>query len=501
MSENSNSRGLLKSMLLIGGAQSVKILNSIIRAKALALLVGPTGIGLLSILQNLQDMAVNLAALGIRNSGVRELASSKEDEESLSRVRQVLFAALLIQGVIAAAAIWLLRKKIAVWSFGDPSHATAVGLVGLGVFFSLIAGSQTTLLQGLRQIRDLARVTVWGAIAGTIGGLSIVWHMGQEGLVWLIVFPPLISILIALRYTRRLPMLSASPMTFREKFHIWRPMVKLGIAFMLGAMAHLVTQLFVRSHIARELGLDSAGQFAAAWSITFVYVGFLLNAMGADYFPRLTGVIRDYKTAAQMMNDQAQLSLVIGGPLLLVLIGTAPWLINLLYSKDFDQAATIVQWQSVGNLFKLASWSIGFSFTAAGMSGVFLFLQISFNILFLSGFWLAFPVFGLEAVGISYLFAFALHFVILNIFVRRLRDFKWQRLSVYLIASYLFLSIGLLAISSISPATGAYVSIVGSTLASVIGLRIVLKKLGPGGKLPNKLSQIFETLGWPIKHD
>jgi len=72
MSENSNSRGLLKSMLLIGGAQSIKILNSIIRAKALALLVGPTGIGLLSILQNLQDMAVNLAALGIRNSGVGE---------------------------------------------------------------------------------------------------------------------------------------------------------------------------------------------------------------------------------------------------------------------------------------------------------------------------------------------------------------------------------------------------------------------------------------------
>lgn len=501
MSENSNSRGLLKSMLLIGGAQSIKILNSIIRAKVLAVLVGPSGIGLLSILQNIQDMTVNLAALGIRNSGVRELASSKEDEETLSRVRRVLFAALLLQGAIAATAVWLLRDSIAVWSFGDTNHATAVGLIGISVFLSLVAGSQTTLLQGLRQIRYLARVTAWSAVAGTLGGLSIVLYMGEDGLVWMIIFPPFISILIALRYTRQLPAPSTSSMSFRETFSLWQPMVKLGVAFMLGAIAHLATQLIIRSHIARELGLDSAGQFAAAWSITFVYVGFLLNAMGADYFPRLTGVIADRKAATQMINDQAQLSLVIGGPLLLLLIGTAPWLITFMYSKDFGEAASIVQWQSVGNLFKLASWSIGFSFTAAGMSGIFLFLQCNFNILFFLGFWFGLPVFGLEAVGVSFALAFALHFGILNILMYRLRSFRWQRLSVYLMLSYLFLSAGLLVLSLNFPVIGAYVSLVGSIIAAIIGLRIVLKKLGSGGRLPNKLSCIFKKIGWPIRHD
>ena len=58
------------------------------------------------------------------------------------------------------------------------------------------------------------------------------------------------------------------------------------------------------------------------------YVGFLLGAMGADYYPRLTEVIHDKVAAVRLMNDQAQLGLAIGGPVLLLLIGLAPWVIN-----------------------------------------------------------------------------------------------------------------------------------------------------------------------------
>ena len=65
------------------------------------------------------------------------------------------------------------------------------------------------------------------------------------------------------------------------------------------------------------------------------YVGFLLGAMAADYYPRLTEVIHDKVAAVRLMNDQAQLGLAIGGPVLLLLIGLAPWVIILFYSKEF----------------------------------------------------------------------------------------------------------------------------------------------------------------------
>ena len=113
------------------------------------------------------------------------------------------------------------------------------------------------------------------------------------------------------------------------------------------------------------------------------YVGFLLGAMGADYYPRLTEVIHDKVAAVRLMNDQAQLGLAIGGPVLLLLIGLAPWVITLLYSSAFEPAVTLLQWQMVGNVFKLASWAMSiFHRRRSAWNDVFL-MELSFNIVFL----------------------------------------------------------------------------------------------------------------------
>ena len=343
----SGPRALIKSMLIIGSAQVVKILISIVRIKVLAVLLGPSGVGLLSVYNSLLDMVQQTAGLGMGSSGVREIASSRGDEATLSRVRRVLFAAHLIQGTLAMIAVWLLRERIAIWLFGDALRATEVGLIGIAILLSLLASAQTALLQGLRKIGDLGRVTVIGAFVGTLAGLAAVWLQGESGLIWFILVQPLAAVLIALHYTRRLPKPIAARLSLFETWDVWKPMAKLGAAFMLGGLATAATLLLVRGRISQELGLDAAGYFAAAWGITMTYVGFLLGAMGADYYPRLTEVIHDKVAAVQLMNDQAQLGLAIGGPVLLLLIGLAPWVITLLYSCEFEprsNAPTVANW-------------------------------------------------------------------------------------------------------------------------------------------------------------
>ncbi|MBC7180971.1 MAG: O-antigen translocase, partial [Roseovarius sp.] len=196
-----SARGLLKSMAIIGSAQAVRILITILRAKLVALLLGPAGIGLLSVFNNLREMGSMGAGLGLGASGVREIAGAKGEEEALSRVRRVLFGALLLQGAVAMVLIWLAREALARWLLDSTEHATEVGLVGVAVFLFLVAGSQTALLQGLRRIGDLGRVTIYSTALGSASGLAAVWVYGQAGLIWLILLPPAASILVAWRYT------------------------------------------------------------------------------------------------------------------------------------------------------------------------------------------------------------------------------------------------------------------------------------------------------------
>lgn len=493
------SGGMIRSMLVIGSAQAVNIVISIVRMKVLAVLVGPAGVGLLGIYNSLQSTVDSVAGLGLGTSGVRDIASSKGDTAVLSRVRTVLFTANLVQGAIAMVLVWLFRVRLAEWLFGDTLRATETGLVGVAILLGLVLASQTALLQGLRRIGDLGRVTVLGALGGTIAGLAAVWLKGEAGLIWFLVVQPLASVIVAAIITRKLPRPQVGRLTVGEVFTTWRSMASLGVVFMISGLVGSATLLLARSVIARDLGIEAAGLFSASWSVAMIYVGFLLGAMGADFYPRLTEVIGDRPTATRLMNDQAQLGLAIGGPILLGLIGVAPWFMAALYSREFVPAADMLQWQTLGNLFKLASWPMGFAYVAAARSRIYLFTELTWNAAFLSLLWIGMPLIGIEAAGVAFLLAYMLYFALLHVLTRRLFDFHWDRLSLGLIGVHVGLSALIMALSRYSPLLAAGASIALAAITAVVGLRIVVMKVGPHGRLSTRLYAAFAKLHWPIR--
>jgi O-antigen/teichoic acid export membrane protein len=383
---------------------------------------------------------------------------------------------------------------------GNAARADQIGLIGIGVLLALISTSQIALLQGLRRIRDLGLVTVLGAVAGTAAGLLAVWMQGQDGLIWFVLVQPLTAALVALYFTNKIP----RPTTLRFSVHriwsIWRPMVILGGVFMLGGLATMATLLLVRAKIVQDLDLEAAGYFAASWGITMQYVGFLLGAMAADYYPRLTEIIQQRDKANTLINDQMQIGLALGGPILLILIGLAPWVVSLLYSSEFSPATELLQWQSVGNVFKLASWPLGFAFVAAGRSGLFLGTGLFWNAMFLGLIWGGLPVLGLKIAGIGFMLAYVLHFFVLNILVCRLQGFVWQRLSGMLIVVHGGLAMALLLLARTAPVLGAVAGVGFACLTGLAGVRMVLIKVGPGGRLASTLARGFARIGWPLKH-
>nr|WP_255434913.1 O-antigen translocase [Paracoccus sp. MC1862] len=490
---------MIRSTLQIGGAQAMNILILLLRMKLLALMIGPAGIGLLAVYNNLHSMAVTLAGLGLGNSGVREIAAARNDPAVLGRVRKVLFAASLILGVLAMVVIWFLREPLARWLSGGEGHSTEVGLVGIAVLLTLLSASQTALLQGLRRIGDLVWVTVISALVGTLVGVFAVWLRGEDGLIWFVIAQPATSVLVARWFARRLPSPQDRDWTVRMIWTVWKPMAALGLVFMLAGLSSEATLLMVRGLITRSLGLDEAGLFAASWAIGMTYIGFLLTAMGADYYPRLVEVIHDPDQTNRLMNDQMQIGLALGGPILLALTGLAPWVMELLYSKDFVPAAEMLQWQSLGNVLKLASWPLSFALVAAGRSRIYLFTELSWNAVFLSMIWIGLPLFGLEMAGVGFALAFLIYLLISWAIAHKLNGFRFAPLSAVLLLGHLTLSAVMLVLAYSAPFAAAWTGVLFALAGGIAGLRVVLIKIGSEGRLANLLSSFFAAIGWPVR--
>lgn len=474
-------RQIFKSSAILGGASVINIVIGIVKVKVLAVLLGPAGVGLMGLYQNIMGIASTLAGCGMGNSGVRQLAASAGESSTLAIVRRALWLGNLGLGLAGGAILWLLREPVALWVFGSATHVAEVGWLGLGVLLTLISVSQTALLQGLRRIGDLARISIASAFVSAAVGIGLVYGLGQAGVLWFVLAAPAISALVAGYYAARLPR-PHTPRDWQAIQQQWQAMLKLGIPFMAAGLLTLVTQLAARSLILRELGLDAAGHFQAAWAISMTYIGFVLGAMGADYYPRLTEAINDHPRARQLVNEQTEMALLLAGPALLAMITFAPWAIHLLYAESFAPATEVLRWQALGDILKVASWPMGFILLAKGRGGLFILTELTWNVVYLAIIAFGIQEWGLITAGVGFCIAYLTYLMLMAWIAGRLigqRPFLQNSIAVLLL-----LSVGVIII---------YLAGQSARMGYVVG---ALMTLGVGAYSLKRLDKVVDVRGW-----
>ncbi len=103
--EHHSYRQILKSSALIGGSSMMKIGIGIVRTKAMALMLGPAGFGLIGLYGSIADLAQSIAGMGINSSGVRQIAEAVGSGETgrIARTVTVLRRTSILLGIAGAA--------------------------------------------------------------------------------------------------------------------------------------------------------------------------------------------------------------------------------------------------------------------------------------------------------------------------------------------------------------------------------------------------------------
>lgn len=420
-------RRILKSSSIIGGASVINILIGLVRTKIIAVLLGPSGIGLVSLYTALMSTATVAASMGIGTIGTRQIAEalSQEDERALSVVRRAMLWGSLFLASVGAIVVWSLREVLAIQVLGGAEHASIIGWLSIGVALSVAGASQGALIQGMRRIGDMARLSVYGSALNTALGLALLWQWGQAGLVAYVLIGPLVSFLLAHWYVARLPKVLSGDISIQEMAAQWQTLLRLGIPFMGAALVGTLVQLWIRVDVGDTLGAESLGHFQAAWAISMQYIGFVLAAMGADYYPRLTGVIHDHKAATRLVNEQTEIALLLSAPVFIAMIGLTPWVILLLYSSEFLPAVDVLRWQILGDVLKVASWPLGFVILAAGAGKTF-FWSEALVLVLMGGLIAGFSSsVGLQITGIAFLACYVVYLPLVYLLAKRRIDFRW----------------------------------------------------------------------------
>ena len=209
---------ILKSSVLIGGSTVLNIGIGIVRTKAMAVLLGPAGFGLMGLYGSIADLAVSIAGMGVNSSGVRQIAEAagSGDDKRIARTVTVLRRTAVLLGILGAGLLVVFCRQVSALTFGTDEHAGAVALLSLVVLLRIVAGGQGALVQGMRRITDLAKMGVLGALFGTMISIPVVYFLREEGVVPSLVCIAAMSIVTGWWYSRKARIQPAAMTLFRS---------------------------------------------------------------------------------------------------------------------------------------------------------------------------------------------------------------------------------------------------------------------------------------------
>ena len=420
-------RQLFNATFIFGGLQVFTILIGLVRNKFVAVLLGPPGTAFMGMLNNNLGFITFLTGLGIGFSALRDISIAYEsgDQVKLSTTLKTFRRWVWFTGLLGMITIIVLSPWLSIFNFGNKNYIYAFLFISITLLINAIATGQGTVLKGTRRVKEMAQAGIWGSALGLVTSVPLYYLYGINGIVPTIIITSFTGLIISWYYSRKVKTVPVQ-LSYKESYVQGKEMVKLGIMLTLHYILGLGVTNLVNAFISHTGGLSQAGLYIAGQNITNQYVGLVFTAMNMDYYPRLSGVHNDNVKVNKLVNQQAEIAILIVAPIMLLFLVSLPIIIPLLNSKDYVPAIPYTQWMVIGILFKAASWTMSFVALAKGDSKFYFWFESIFGntillITCLGGYYFG----GLEGSGIAFLIFNVLYFIALVFLCRRRFNVKF----------------------------------------------------------------------------
>ena len=287
------------------------------------------------------------------------------------------------------------------------------------------------------------------------------------------------TILTSWWYSRKIKV-QVPTVTLSQVWQEASALLKLGFAFMASGMMTLGVAYVVRITVLHKIGIEATGLYQSAWTLGGLYVGFILQAMGADFYPRLTASIHNHANANRLVNEQTLIGLLLAGPGVLATLTFAPLVIALFYSAKFGAAVDRPTLDLSGRHAASDYMADGLHHRSQRQAGLFFFAELAWAIVAAGLAWVCIKSYGLNGAGIAFFGSYVFHAFLIYPIVRRLTGFRWSaqntRTGVVFLA-LIGLVFGGFYVMPLLWAAG--IGAVAAVASSIYSIRVLLKARSP----------------------
>ncbi len=408
------SRTVLKALGIFSGVQAVSMLCSVVRAKLIAVWIGPVGVAIFAICNSAIEMMSAATRLNIRESAVRDISSAPPS--------RVPFVAGVVRwwssrlGLLGALVISLLSPLLSIFSFGDLSHWWIFAALSVSMFTLSVADGEQALLQGTGRLRRLARASVRAAIWGTVISAPMYYYLGEASIV-----PSVIVYGVASFFSFRKSCDIGSARNKRhDNIEAGRGFIRLGAYMTVSAVITSTSSYIFLSYITNTGGESAGGFFQAGYTVIIRYTGIIFTALSMEFFPRVVKVAARPWMTSVSVSHEILLIVYLLAPVAVVFMAVAGYIMEILYTREFLVSLPFVLTGICAMIFRAISYCMAYVIIARGDGRVYIVTEITSCVVGLVLNITMYHYYGFAGLGLSYVIWYAIYtFMVGYVYIHR----------------------------------------------------------------------------------
>ena len=424
--DRSGYRNSFGSTLLFSGVQIYQILIRVVRSKFVAMLIGPEGMGITSLLHSTTDLVSSVTNMGLSTSSVKTISAaySQGDQQRISITITVLRRLVFLTGLFGLLVCACFAPLWSQQSFGNDNYIWAFVFVSVVVLANQLNKGELALLQGLRHKKTLAKANVIGQTVSLLITIPLYYFYGLKAIVWVLVLFSLMTYSISKYFTSKIN-IQRVHVTWMQTFHVGSEMMKLGFFLSLQTILSHAVLYFVRNYVSQTGGIEEVGLYSAGTAIVNVYLGLIFSAIATSYFPQLAGT----KTNEEMgdaVKKQAEISILMLAPIIVAFVIYIKPVIVILYSEKFLPVEEMLYWAMGATLIKAMGWALSYTLLAKAKPSYFFYNELFAKFYTFPLAILGYKYMGLKGFGIALLLGYSIYLIQELFVVKKLFNFSYD---------------------------------------------------------------------------
>ena len=395
----------------------LKLVFGFITSKALAIFVGANGMAYVGNFRAFLNVVENFSLLGIQNAIVKYVSEYQHDKPKLKSVLAT-FGLLLLASSMIISLILIFGANYLSQQIFHHSEIYCFVFYILAILFPLYVFSTfcISVVNGFQEYKKVIYIQIISSGIALLFSVFLIYYYTTFGALISLVLAPVFVFFVSLFYLKNVIAIS-DVFSFQSfDFLVVKNLSEYVLMALVSGVIGSFVLLEIRTDVIEITGLKNAGIYEGLQRISSYYLLFISSIMAIYFYPKLAE--QNSNSKAIILNYLKTIIPVfaIGLGLIYVL---RKFIIQMLFSTEFETMESLFLWQLVGDLLKAVSLIFGTILIATKQTKAFIITEIiSLFIMYYSTNWMLHAI-GIDGIVIAHTFTYFMYLLVLVIYFRK----------------------------------------------------------------------------------